>query len=85
MKTAAELVIERFGGVRPLARKIGRHASSVARWPLPRGSKTKGLGGSIPSALQQTILEIAEREGIPLTAEEVVYGERRPRNAGKLA
>jgi len=76
MKSAAEIVIERFGGVRPLARRIGRHPSSVARWPLPSGKETRGLDGRVPGNLQEKLLEAARADGIKLTAEELVSGEQ---------
>jgi hypothetical protein len=69
--TPAELVIARFGGVRPLARHLELDHSSVARWPK---KKPRGLGGLIPSRLHKELLDLAVRLSVPLSAEELVYG-----------
>jgi hypothetical protein len=67
----AELVIKRFGGARALARLLNQHHTSVVRWPHP---KPRGLGGLVPSGHHKTLLELAAREGVPLSAEELIIG-----------
>ena len=68
--TPADKVIALFGGVRPLARDLGRNPSSVVRW---RRSKEKGgTGGAVPSALQGRVLALAKARGLPLAAEDLI-------------
>jgi adenosylmethionine-8-amino-7-oxononanoate aminotransferase len=68
----AELLVARFGGVRPLARVIDKHPSIVMRWktPVERG----GGGGIVPVKLMPRILEIAQEKGVKLTADELIRG-----------
>jgi len=71
------LVIKRFGGIRPLARKLTEAGmrtdpSSVARWKKSRGML--GTGGQIPSKYHGALLDLAKRENIYLTAEELIRG-----------
>lgn len=63
--TPVDLVIERFGGVRKLARAIGRDPAAVSRW--------KKLG-TIPAAIQRKTLEQAWERGIDLTAHDMIFG-----------
>lgn len=72
--TPAELVIEKFGGVRPLARELSIDHSSVARWPKPKNER--GSGGLIPAQYHARLLDIAKERGITLTALELVYGRK---------
>ena len=44
IKTPYELCIEQFGGVRELARQIGRDAGSVSKWKRQ---------GTIPTSIQK--------------------------------
>lgn len=71
----AETVIQRFGGVRSLARDLGIDHSSVARWPMPKARR--GSAGNIPSKYHATILRTAERRGIALSAAELIFGTPR--------
>lgn len=68
--TPAETVITLFGGVRPLARELGRNPSNVSRWRKPKNEG--GTGGSVPTAMQGKILAIARRRGLELTAEQLI-------------
>lgn len=69
--TPAETVITLFGGVRPLARLLGRNPSSVVRWRKP---KTEGgTGGVVPSSMQGKVLALAKAQGLPLRAEDLIY------------
>jgi hypothetical protein len=69
----ADKVISLFGGVRPLARELGRNPSSVVRWRKPRA--VGGTGGAVPSAMQGRILALAKARGLPLTAEDLIASD----------
>jgi hypothetical protein len=71
----AELVIEAFGGVRPLARLLGKSPSTVCRW---RADKPHGTGGAIPSSVQKRLLYMAGERGIELTAQDLIVGRTVP-------
>lgn len=64
-QTPVELVIQQFGGVRKLARALGRDPAAVSRWQK---------SGIIPSSLQRKILELATEKGIALTADDIIFG-----------
>jgi len=64
-KTPYELVIAEFGGVRELARQIGRDAGSVSKWKKH---------GTIPTSIQRKLLETAWDRGIELSAHELIFG-----------
>lgn len=66
----ADKVISLFGGVRPLARELGRNPSSVVRWRKPRAEG--GTGGAVPSAMQGRVLALAKERGLSLTAEDLI-------------
>lgn len=68
--TPAEKVITLFGGVRPLARELGRNPSSVLRWRRPKSEG--GTGGAVPSAMQGRVLALAKARGLPLSAEDLI-------------
>ena len=70
--TPADKVIELFGGVRPLARDLGRNPSSVVRWRKPRSEG--GTGGAVPTSMQGRILALARERGLGLTAEDLIQG-----------
>lgn len=70
--TPAELVIQKFEGVRPLARALKIDHSSVARWPMPK--LKRGSDGNIPSKYHARIMRLAEERGIDLSASELVFG-----------
>lgn len=63
--TPVELVIDRFGGVRKLARAIGRDPAAISRW--------KKLG-TVPTAVQKRILEVAWERGMDVTAHDMIFG-----------
>lgn len=62
MSTAAT-VIQKFGGIRPMARIIGKPASTVQGWME---------AGYIPSRHLAGVLSAAEANGIGLTCEELI-------------
>ena len=66
-KTPAEFVIEAFGGVRALARALGKSPSTVSRW-----RSTKGL---IPSSVQAEIIRLAREKGLAVTHQNLIEGE----------
>lgn len=61
--SVAATIIQRFGGVRPMARLTRRPSSTVMQW------KRTGL---IPSKHHQSVLADARRLGIPLEPAELV-------------
>ncbi len=66
----AERIIARFGGIRPMAAKLGIAVTTVQGW------KERG---SIPPARHAQILAAAETEGLALSDEDLmVGGERSP-------
>ncbi len=75
--TPAELVIVRFGGVRPLSRLLGMSPSTVCTW------KTRNMG-KIPNTSENgdargthlRLLDLAKERKIQLTANELIYGGR---------
>lgn len=68
MKQQAKRIINKFGGIYTLARKIGAAPSTIYRWtyPLDKG----GTGGLIPVKWHEIILETARLEGIFITKED---------------
>jgi hypothetical protein len=72
MNSPADIVIERFGGVRPLARLLELNHSSVARWPAPKTKR--GSGGLVPSQYHRRLLDLARERGIELSASELIFG-----------
>jgi len=64
-KTPYELCISEFGGVRELARQIGRDAGSVSKWKKH---------GTIPTSIQKKVLERAWELGYNLSAHTIIFG-----------
>jgi hypothetical protein len=58
-------IIEKFGGTRAMARKIGRTPSTVQSW------KDRGF---IPARLHADILAVAQQSGVDLTPADFVSG-----------
>ena len=67
--TAAHKVIDAFGGIRPMAQKLGVAASTVQGW------KERGV---IPSGRHQKILEIVKADNLALSAEDVAASAQMP-------
>lgn len=63
----AELAVQALGGVRSLARLLGRDPSAVSRWKL---------SGHIPASQQRRVLELAWERGIDLTAHDIIFGRQ---------
>lgn len=58
-----------WGGIRQMARDLNKPASTIHRW------KTEGR---VPSNEQPHVLDVADKLGLPITAENVVYPLGRP-------
>jgi hypothetical protein len=73
--TPADLVIRRFGGVRPLARELGKNPSTVSLWTSRHQGKipNRSANGD-PKGTHVRLLELAKRKSIPLTADELING-----------
>jgi hypothetical protein len=76
MSSPADIVISRFGGVRPLARLLGKDPSTIHRWkqPADRG----GLDGRVPSAVQVRLRDLARERGVELSPADLVLGSGAP-------
>jgi hypothetical protein len=72
MSSPADIVIYRFGGVRPLARLLGKDPSTIHRWKQP--AKRGGLDGRVPSAVQVRLLDLAREMGVELSPADLVLG-----------
>lgn len=57
-------LFDMFGGIRPMARKVGESPSTVMSWKR---------AGRIPAEKQPHVLHVALTEGIPITAAHVMY------------
>lgn len=76
----AATVIRMLGGAAAVAEFIGVSRFTVWRWTRPRSRKTShGTNGRVPSEYQLKLLEWAEAQGIPLTAELMVRGPVKPK------
>lgn len=73
--TPAELVIELFGGLRPTARILGRSHSAVNQWRKPKSHG--GCDGFIPRLIIHKVLDIAERDGLKITAIDLIIGRKK--------
>lgn len=60
-----EVVIREFGGVRKLARLLGKNPSGISRWKRRK---------RVPTACQRRILELARERGVNITAEDLIMG-----------
>ena len=62
----ASLVVTIFGGKRRLARLLGVSPATIRKWG--------DAGGHIPAKKQRVLLDIAEKNGLHLTADDIVRG-----------
>jgi hypothetical protein len=67
IQTPVEIVVQRFGGTQATARALSLDPSAVAHWKQ---------AGRIPGFRLRQILITAERMGITITAEELIWGSR---------
>jgi hypothetical protein len=58
-----------FGGIRPMARALNLSPSNVSSWKRE---------GRIPSTQQPLVLDVGRANGLPITAEDVVFPLGRP-------
>lgn len=72
MISPAEHTIKQFGGVRALARALGRYPSTISRWQKSRD--VDGCEGRVPTSVQRKILEIARERGLDITPNDLVLG-----------
>ena len=63
--TPVDVCLLEFGGVRKLAKALGRDPAAISRW--------KRLG-TVPSAVQRKLLEVAAARGLNITALDVIFG-----------
>ena len=66
--TPVELAIDMFGGVRKLAKCIGRDPAAVSRW------RKSGL---VPTQVQRKLLAAAAAREIGITAHDIVFGREK--------
>lgn len=64
--TPADVVIAEFG-IRPLARELNIDPTTIVRW-------RRSARGLVPSAYHTALLDLAVREKVTLTAEDLVNG-----------
>jgi hypothetical protein len=74
--TVTERIIERFGGIRPMAAKLDTPVTTVQGW------KKRGI---IPLTRHSDILAAAAREGIALDADELAAADPTPIRPERLA
>lgn len=67
--TQQPTIFDTFGGIRPMARSLDEHPSTVAAWKKV---------GRIPAEKQPHVLAVGEALGLPITAENVVFPLGRP-------
>jgi hypothetical protein len=68
----ADYVIRQLGGLRPAARKIGCHHSSVNKWRW--SEKDGGCDGFIPRKVMHKILNLAMKNNWNITAYDLIFG-----------
>lgn len=67
----AEMIIARFGGIRPLAKKLTEFLGEEVRHSTVQGWK---LRNNIPSRRQQQLLDLAPRCDVKLRPEDFFEG-----------
>lgn len=79
----AHTIIAKFGGPSRLARLMSRHLdrtvarSTIYRWTYSKARHGKsGTNGIIPTSALNLILEIARKEGIFITSDDLYPGRR---------
>lgn len=71
----AEWAIQQFGGVRALARAVGRHPQAVQQWRDKRrhGSQPDEIG-DLPPRIQRRVLHLAQERGLDIRADDLIWG-----------
>ncbi len=73
--TPADLVIARFGGVRPLARELHMSPSTISLWRSRHGGKIPNTSANgDPKGTHLRLLDLAKKRRVELTADELIYG-----------
>lgn len=73
--TPADLVIKRFGGVRPLARELNKNPSTISLWcSRHQGKIPNRSANGDPKGTHIKLLELAKKRSIPLTPDELING-----------
>lgn len=67
----ADLVIARFGGVRPLARLLEIDHTTILQW---QRKPPRGRDGLIPSRYHIPLLELAARLDVALSTDDLIHG-----------
>lgn len=67
MKSPAQTIIDKVGGVARVAAICGRNASWVYKWTYPKGSGSGGRGGFVPHEDAERLLAAARRGEVDLT------------------
>lgn len=69
MLNPVEYAIKQFGGVRALARALGKDPSTISKWRKPKGGVYY-----IPSKFYVHILRKAKKLNLDVTLEDLVHG-----------
>ena len=65
MKTPAEIVIEKCGGHKEVARITGRSLATVYKWTYP--PERSGTGGEVPLGAAKSLLAAARRGEVDIS------------------
>lgn len=66
----ANTIIEKLGGLSPVAKLVGKSLHTVMRWRMPR--EKGGTGGVIPSRHVPTLMREVRERNIPISADHFV-------------
>jgi len=72
--TPTEYVIIIFKGVRSLGRALKCNPSTISRWK--RSREDGGCDGNIPSGAQRKILELARKNKLDITPNDLMLGRK---------
>lgn len=72
--TPTEYVIMVFKGVRSLGRALKCNPSTISRWK--KSVEEGGCGGNIPSGAQRKILELARKNKLDITPNDLMLGRK---------
>lgn len=61
-------VIEKLGGKTVVADELGLNKSALSRWCAPR---PEGTGGMVPQRYWPQLMEMARRQGVVITLQEL--------------
>lgn len=73
--TPADLVIQRFGGVRSLARALDKNPATISLWRSRHQGRIPNRSESgDPKGTHLVLLDLAKKKSIQLTADELING-----------